>query len=124
MHTCVVGIGSNYNSEESLRLAHQSLTALFPGTYFGEVQETEPLFFKNPALFSNQLAVFQTSMNCETVIASLKKIERDAGRKPGDKLEEKVILDLDLIRFDAVVLRPDEMTKEYIVRGMKQLNLL
>ena len=38
----------------------------------------------------------------------LKAIEQSAGRRPGDKKEEKVCLDIDLLTFDDRVLKPED----------------
>ena len=55
MHKYIVCIGSNYNRKENLTFARQKLTESFSSICFAPELETKPLFFKNPALFSNQL---------------------------------------------------------------------
>lgn len=65
MHSCLICIGSNYNRKENLLLARRRLTALFPSIRFTGEQETRPLFFRNPALFSNQMARFYTDAGAE-----------------------------------------------------------
>ena len=55
MHRYIVCIGSNYNRKENLTFARQELTESFSSICFAPELETEPLFFKNPALFSNQV---------------------------------------------------------------------
>ena len=57
MHRYIVCIGSNYNRKENLTFARQKLTESFSSICFAPELETEPLFFKNPALFSNQVVV-------------------------------------------------------------------
>lgn len=78
MHSCLICIGSNYNRKENLLLARRRLTALFPSIRFTGEQETRPLFFRNPALFSNQIARFYTDADAERVVKELKTIEREA----------------------------------------------
>ena len=85
MHSCLICIGSNYNRKENLLLARRRLTALFPSIRFTGEQETRPLFFRNPALFSNQMARFYTDADAERVVKELKTIEREAGREQEDK---------------------------------------
>ena len=58
MHRYIVCIGSNYNRKENLTFARQELTESFSSICFAPELETEPLFFKNPALFSNQVVMF------------------------------------------------------------------
>lgn len=123
MHTCVICIGSNCNRKENMLLARQQLLTLFPLIRFAKELETEPLFFKNGALFSNQVACFFSDKEQECVTGELKAIERVAGRLPGDKAKEKVCLDIDLLSFDDRILKPDDFQREYIIRGLAELNI-
>ena len=121
MHSCLICIGSNYNRKENLLLARRRLTALFPSIRFTGEQETRPLFFRNPALFSHQLARFYTDADAEWVVKELKTIEREAGREQGDKKKEKVCLDIDLLVFDDRILRPEDLKREYVRKGLEEL---
>ena len=121
MHSCLICIGSNYNRKENLLLARRRLTALFPSIRFTGEQETRPLFFRNPALFSNQVARFYTDADAERVVKELKTIEKEAGREKEDKKREKVCLDIDLLVFDNRVLKPKDLKRDYILKGLEEL---
>ena len=121
MHSCLICIGSNYNRKENLLLARRRLTALFPSIRFTGEQETRPLFFRNPALFSNQVARFYTDADAERVVKELKTIEKEAGREKEDKKREKVCLDIDLLVFDNRVLNPEDLKRDYILKGLEEL---
>ena len=121
MHSCLIRIGSNYNRKENLLLARRRLTALFPSIRFTGEQETRPLFFRNPALFSNQVARFYTDADAERVVKELKTIEKEAGREKEDKKREKVCLDIDLLVFDNRVLKPEDLKRDYILKGLEEL---
>ena len=121
MHKCVICIGSNYNRKENLLLARRRLVDLFPTIRFTSEQETRPLFFRSPALFSNQVAMFFSDAEEERVRKELKAIEQSAGRRPEDKKEEKVSLDIDLLSYDDRILRPEDLKREYIVKGLEEL---
>lgn len=121
MHSCLICIGSNYNRKENLLLARRRLTALFPSIRFTGEQETRPLFFRNPALFSNQVARFYTDADAERVMEELKTIEKEAGREKEDKKREKVCLDIDLLVFDNRVLKPEDLKRDYILKGLEEL---
>lgn len=123
MYKCIVCIGSNYNRKENLLLARRKLTDLFPSIRFTSEQETQPLFFSSPALFSNQVALFFSEAEEERVKKELKAIEKIAGRRPEDKQKEKVCLDIDLLSFDDRVLKPDDLKREYVVKGLKELKI-
>ena len=121
MHSCLICIGSNYNRKENLLLARRRLTALFPSIRFTGEQETRPLFFRNPALFSNQVARFYTDADAERVVKELKTIEKEAGREKEDKKREKVCLDIYLLVFDNRVLKPEDLKRDYILKGLEEL---
>lgn len=104
-----------------MALARQRLTALFPDIRFSKEEETKPLFFHSPNLFSNQVARFVSGKRVEEVLARLKAIEREAGRLPEEKKREIVRLDIDLLSCDETVYKPEDLKRDYIVRGLKQL---
>ena len=72
MHKCIICIGSNYNRKENLLLARKRLADLFPSIRFTTERETQPLFFRSPALFSNQVALFFSEAEEEKVKKELK----------------------------------------------------
>ena len=91
MHKYIVCIGSNYNRKENLTFARQKLTESFSSICFAPELETKPLFFKNPALFSNQVVLFYSDKDEETVRKMLKDIEQRSGRRSEDKKEENFL---------------------------------
>lgn len=123
MSVCIVCLGSNCNRRENLPLARQRLQALFPAIRFAAEQDTAPLYFNNPALFSNQVALFDTAQSREAISGILKEIERLAGRRPGDKQHEKVCLDIDLLCYDDEVLKPHDLKRAYVQDGLKELQI-
>ena len=50
-----------------------------------------------------------------------KELERRCGRIPEDKAQGVVKLDIDLLVFDNKILKPEDMEREYIRRGMSVL---
>ena len=116
-----ISIGSNEQRRENMELARRRLTELFSGIRFSEEEETVPSFFHRPNLFSNQVACFASDNPVEEVTACLKAIEREAGRKPEEKEQEIVRLDIDLLSCDGTVYKPKDLKRDYILRGLKQL---
>jgi len=80
--------------------------------------ETEPLFFKNPALFSNQVFMFFSDKDEEVVRKMLKDIEQRSGRRPEDKKEEKVCLDIDMLLYDNKIVKPEDWQRGYIQQSL------
>lgn len=121
-HRCIISIGSNFRRDENLDFARRKLEECFPSIYFAPEQETKPLFFKNQALFSDQIAAFFSEKGEEQVIEILKEIECSAGRKPEDKEEEKVCLDIDLLSYDNRILKPEDWERSYVQQSLSSLH--
>ena len=85
-------IGSNVNRKENLALARKRLSELFPNIRFSAEADIEPL------------------------------LEREAGRTPEEKKQEIVHLDIDLLSCDSRVYKPEDLKRDYIIRGLKELN--
>lgn len=124
LSACLICIGSNDHRKENLLLARQNLYALFPSIYFATEMETEPLYLKNTARFSNQVALFVTAMEKDAVVNALKEIEMKAGRRPEDKTAEKIPLDIDLLVYGNEILKPKDLRREYIQKGVEELGTL
>lgn len=117
-------IGSNERRKDNLALARKRLAEYFPGIRFSEEADTKPLFFRRPDLFSNQVARFASEWDAAEVAARLKAIEKEAGRKPEDKSREIVRLDIDLLSCDDITFKPEDLNRDYISRGVKELEQL
>ena len=49
------------------------------------------------------------------------RFSREAGRMPEEKKQEIVRLDLDLLSCDDTVYKPDDLKRDYICRGLKEI---
>ena len=116
-----ISIGSNEQQKENLSLARKRLKELFPDIRFSTEEETKPLYFRRSSLFSNQVARFISSSDAAEITSCLKAIEREAGRMPEEKKQEIVRLDLDLLSCDDRVYKPDDLKRDYICRGLKEI---
>lgn len=105
-HICYLTLGSNV-SAAYVRIARERLTRLFPGIRFGIEQKTLPVGLNNPAPFTNQTAQFETILTPDEILPLLKHIEHAAGRTPEEKEQEIIRLDIDLVRYDQQILRPE-----------------
>ena len=123
-HSCLLCIGSNMARHIHMENARKSLTEHFPNIRFGEEMETEAIGGNFLSPFSNQVATFSTSLSAEEVRCILKGIERDNGRTTEDKAQGIVKLDIDLLKYDTLVLKPADLEKDFVTAGMKSLELL
>lgn len=120
-HHCLLCMGSNTDRSAQLSVARKALCATFPDIRFGEMMETEAIGSGFHSPFSNQLAKFSTTLSPDSVHDLFKELERQSGRVPEDKVLGVVKLDIDLLVFDNEVLKPEDMKREYIRKGMSVL---
>jgi 2-amino-4-hydroxy-6-hydroxymethyldihydropteridine diphosphokinase len=90
------------------------LSRLFPGIVFSQSVLSEPDDERYSFLFRNVLAIAETEFSPEEVIEKIKQTERAVGRSPRDKYLGKVIIDIDLIRYNDEILRPEDFQREYL----------
>lgn len=119
-----ISIGSNEQRKENLSLARKRLKELFPSIRFSTEEETKPLYFRRTSLFSNQVARFISNSEAMEVTSHLKAIEREAGRMPGEKKQEIVRLDIDLLSCDDTIYKPEDLKRDYILRGLTELEII
>lgn len=104
-----------------MALARRRLKELFPDICFAKEEDTKPLYCKRTTPFANQVAQFRSDCPADEVNALLKTIEREAGRKPEEKVRDIIRLDIDLLACDATVFKPEDMQREYVRKGLSQL---
>lgn len=122
MSTILLSIGSNTFAKTNIDKAKRMLTRLFPDIIFSQPILSEPDDEKYSFLFRNVLAKAETEWLPEEVIEKIKQTERAVGRSPRDKYLGKVIIDIDLIRYNDEILRPDDFQREYVQQLLLTLN--
>lgn len=120
-HLCLLCMGSNTDRHVQLAEARKALDAAFPDIHFGEPMETEAIGNGVHSPFSNQLAAFTTTLAPDSIHSFFKELEHRSGRIPEDKAKGIVKLDIDLLTFDGKILKPEDMQREYIRKGLAQL---
>ena len=120
-HSCLLCLGSNKDRRLRLEIARKALIRLFPDIRFSDEIETEAIGNGFLSPFSNQVALFHTSLYAEEIRSILKDLEQTNGRLPEDKTKGIVKLDIDLLKYDDLILKPKDMEKEYIQKGITQL---
>lgn len=121
LHSCLLCMGSNFYRTANMAYARRNLQTFFPDIRFSREMETEAIgsIFFSP--FSNQVAAFTTSLSADEVRAVLKEIEQKQGRLPEEKARGIVKIDLDLLKHDDCVLKPQDWEKAYVQEGMEEL---
>jgi len=116
-----ISIGSNIDAEKNIRLAVRALREHYGKLILSSVYESEAVGFDGDN-FLNLVAALNTDEDVHTVAAQLRKIEDDNGRvRSGPRFSSRTV-DLDLLLYDDLVLKEenlelprDEITKNAFV---------
>jgi len=117
----VIGLGSNRNAEVNMEKAEVELRDYFLEITFSEPAYTTPEGTNYTSPFLNRIAVAYTSDKPEEIIVCFKLIEQLLGRTPADKRIGSVPIDIDLIQWNDLVLKKDDMEREYVKEGLNSL---
>ena len=120
MHHCLLCLGSNYEYSNHLHAARMALEVVFPNIRFGKEMVTEAIGGKWLSPFGNQLAKLTTPLDAEEIRYLLKQMEKNHGRLPEDKEHGIVKLDIDLLMYDEEILKPEDMKRDFIKKGMEE----
>lgn len=123
-HHITVCLGSNVpECQTEIRLALEWLASVFADMRHTLPYPTEPEG-TNAGRTTYLNAVMEgTSILSKTDIESaFKAYEKKRGRVPAHKAEGRIIIDLDLVRYDNEVLRPDEFDTAYFQSGYHRLH--
>ena len=110
---CLISLGSNTDdAAQNLDKARALLMRAYPGIRFSEPRKTEAIGMKmNQSPFTNQIGLFETKQETDEVKAALKVMERFCGRKPNDKENETIHIDIDLLAYGDTILKPMDFAR-------------
>lgn len=101
-HHILISVGSNIDRTYYTNQAIKALKATFEKVLCSSVYESESVGFQGSP-FYNLVVSAHTHLAIEDVCKALKNIEKDNGRKHGEKKFCSRTLDLDLLTYDNVV---------------------
>jgi 2-amino-4-hydroxy-6-hydroxymethyldihydropteridine diphosphokinase len=85
-------------------LARQRIEELVSGVRFSSVYETDPEGVRDQPRFLNACCVGVTGHSPEDLLLELKRIEQEAGRRPGEVRYGPRELDLDILLYDEEIV--------------------
>lgn len=115
MNEVILCIGCNVNVHENMQWCKDLLQQKFSDIYYSDMIETEPYGNTNyVSNFLNQLAFFKTDLLESELQIRLKAIEIRMGRNEIDKQQGVVVIDVDLIKWNEDVLKPNDWHRAYV----------
>lgn len=112
MHTALLCLGSNTDAARHLALARRYIEAHCATVSYSEEITTRAEGAEG--WYRNQCARVSTSLTLRELHTLLKDAEHALGRRPEDKPEGRVVIDIDLLCFDHHTLRPRDMGRGYV----------
>jgi 2-amino-4-hydroxy-6-hydroxymethyldihydropteridine diphosphokinase len=105
-----IGLGSNLgnrekNCEKAIQLLMENGASVSKRS---SMFETEPWGIGDQPKFINMVVEIETGLEPEKLLGILKKIERDAGRKPSKRWGPRVI-DLDILLYEDLIVKSPEL---------------
>lgn len=115
MNEVTLCIGSNVKTDENMLFCRQLLQEISNEIFYSKTIETKPYgeaFYINN--FLNQLAFFRTELSESDLNIKLKEIELLMGRNASHKKLGIVVIDIDLIKLNDDILKPDDWSRNYV----------
>lgn len=123
MHTILLSIGSNIYSRTNIDKAKRMLSRYFPDICFTRdvltISDDGSIVYP----FRNILATFNTELSIEEIKDKTKVIERAIGRTPRDKARGVVVVDIDILKKDDEILRPDDYQMPYVQQLLNEVSI-
>lgn len=125
-HRCIISLGSNHLAREHFKKVWQRLTP-----YLSEVSSsprvyTEPINFPHSSeLFLNQILCAYSYVELEVLQRVCKSIEISCGRSEEQRelTPHLMPMDIDIVVWDAQVLKPRDFDRPYLIEGLQYLGL-
>lgn len=119
----ILFIGTNTDAEANMEFAISRLKQLFPDIRLSSPMLTEPMGMKCTNPFLNRMARFPSDMDYDAVRAAMKRIEAEAGRRPEEKEEEIIRLDLDILQAGDRRFKPQDWSRPFVPQLIKQIDM-
>ena len=125
LHRFVLTLGSNSQPQKRLAFVRGELECLcFERLTFSPARESAPVCFGlSDAPFTDIVSVGETHLEQEDFARLLKELECRAGRTPDQRRSSpaEIPVDIDLIVWDRLVLKPQDLSRPYLIQGLEDL---
>ncbi len=106
-----LSLGSNLgNRKSNINIAIENLESLGKVIKTSQTYETVPWGFDAENNFFNSIVVFETTLKPQELLTEIKKIEKKLGRIKTQLNYESRIIDIDIIFYDNLIYKSEELT--------------
>ncbi len=121
IHRAYISIGSNIaDGQNEIRLARDYMADCFGSVEMSDIYTT-PAVSGDGSIYFNAVACVDTVLDVEELNVSLKRRECSRGRDEAARIARRVPIDLDIVIFDDVIIRPQDYKQMYFQIGYQSL---
>lgn len=119
MNTCIIGIGSNINSETNIANMLGILRTKVEIIKVSPMIITKPIGIKDQPDYTNGAVKIKTELGQDDLNVMLKSIEDELGRdRSGQKFGPRT-MDLDIVMWNGEIVDPDYYTRDFLEKSVK-----
>lgn len=116
----ILSLGSNHRGKETMRLAQELLSGLLPGIRFTPMLENEAVD-GGEGRYLNCLAKGSTPLRAGQLQQLLKQTERDCGDTREQRLQGRVVMDIDLLQLGTARYHERDWQRPYVKQLIQKL---
>jgi 2-amino-4-hydroxy-6-hydroxymethyldihydropteridine diphosphokinase len=121
MNTVIVGLGSNINPEQNIKMAKAILIGKYRVIALSRFIVTKAIAMPGQPDFLNGAVLLQTDLTFEALNAELKTIEMEMGRPSRHEKHEPRTIDLDILVFNRVVMDSNVSQRDFLQKFISEL---
>ncbi|MGI9534983.1 MAG: 2-amino-4-hydroxy-6-hydroxymethyldihydropteridine diphosphokinase [Thermodesulfobacteriota bacterium] len=121
MNTVVIGVGSNINPENNIRLAKDKISSEVRLIKSSTLVFTKPVGYENQDDFLNGAFLIETEQDKGNLDKILKKIEIELGRKKILNKDGPRTIDLDILLWNNQIIDSDVYSRNYLKESVLEL---
>lgn len=120
IHDVTICIGANCRGGVNVPLAVERLSAMMSDAVSSGIYATPPEG-NSHGEYTNAVMTGVTDMDYESFVASVKRLELEFGRDDACRVRGDVPLDVDVVIWDGVIMRPRDYSSSYFKKGVAYL---
>ena len=121
MNTAVIGVGSNINPENNIRLAKEKISSEVRLIRSSTMVFTKPIGYESQDDFLNGALLIETELEKESIEKILKNIETELGRKKSPNKYGPRTIDLDILLWNDEIIDSDVYSRNFLKESILEL---
>ncbi len=117
----IIGLGSNIEPVRNIQRAREILAEEFTVIGESEFIQTKPVGYADQDDFINGAVYVETDLSIGQFVKTLKRIEKDMGRKRSQLKSGPRSIDLDLVVYEGEIIDQDFYERDFLKESVLEL---